>query len=246
MEEIAGMEEMDKALRLLQELSQHIIINGCIMNQVKVLNQYSSNEKILLVGEGDFSFALSLAKFFGTARFIVATTINSEEELHQLYSNAIDNIKAFKGFGGTIFTSIDVKFMHKIGELNGRVYDKIVFNFPEIFDIGKKNRESFSSNKNYKKMIKKFFKSAQHLLDDGGEVHLTFQDNPRHKNWSSHYAQVCSFEELPKVNFCKEDYHGYTHRKGAGAIDESFEWKSSKTWRFKKKKPNMRGAREGV
>ena len=38
---------------------------------------YSSFHKILLVGEGDFSFALCLAKAFGTARNMVATSLDS-------------------------------------------------------------------------------------------------------------------------------------------------------------------------
>lgn len=39
---------------------------------------YSSRHRILLVGEGDFSFALCLAKHFGSARNIVATCLDSQ------------------------------------------------------------------------------------------------------------------------------------------------------------------------
>lgn len=39
---------------------------------------YSSHQKILLVGEGDFSFAACLAKAFGSAASMVATSLDSK------------------------------------------------------------------------------------------------------------------------------------------------------------------------
>lgn len=38
---------------------------------------YSSNHQILLVGEGDFSFSLSLARSFGSASNILASSLDS-------------------------------------------------------------------------------------------------------------------------------------------------------------------------
>lgn len=37
---------------------------------------YSSRQRILLVGEGDFSFSVSLARTFGSARNMVATSLD--------------------------------------------------------------------------------------------------------------------------------------------------------------------------
>lgn len=44
---------------------------------------YSSCHRILLVGEGDFSFSLSLARAFGTAHNLVATSLDSQGRFHQ-------------------------------------------------------------------------------------------------------------------------------------------------------------------
>lgn len=44
----------------------------------KCIKHYSSSQRILLVGEGDFSFSLSLAKAFGSAHNMVATSLDTQ------------------------------------------------------------------------------------------------------------------------------------------------------------------------
>ena len=43
---------------------------------------YSSSQKILFVGEGDFSFSACLARQFGSAVNMVATSLDPEGVLH--------------------------------------------------------------------------------------------------------------------------------------------------------------------
>ncbi|KAK3007288.1 hypothetical protein RJ639_015747 [Escallonia herrerae] len=45
----------------------------------KLESHYSSSHRILLVGEGDFSFSSSLAMSFASASNIVATSLDSYE-----------------------------------------------------------------------------------------------------------------------------------------------------------------------
>lgn len=47
------------------------------VKETKRLRHYSNKQKILLVGEGDFSFSLSLARAFGSATNLTATTLDT-------------------------------------------------------------------------------------------------------------------------------------------------------------------------
>lgn len=48
----------------------------------KRIMHYTSNQKILLVSEGNFSFASCLAKAFGSAKNMVATSLDSRGNNH--------------------------------------------------------------------------------------------------------------------------------------------------------------------
>ncbi|KAM1007776.1 hypothetical protein TB1_004322 [Malus domestica] len=60
------------------------------------IKHYSSSQKILLVGEGDFSFPVCLARTFCSATSMVATSLDSEVTLMMDYSKATSNLNELK------------------------------------------------------------------------------------------------------------------------------------------------------
>ncbi|CAK9145044.1 unnamed protein product [Ilex paraguariensis] len=71
----------------------------------KCIKHYSSSHKILLVGEGDFSFAARLAEAFGPASNMVATSLDLD-------------------------CKVDANTMSHHPLLNVKAFDRIVFNCP--------------------------------------------------------------------------------------------------------------------
>jgi hypothetical protein len=96
---------------------------------------YTGDQKILLLGEGDFSFALSLARRFGSGRNILATSLDSEAFLHAQYAETKGNIAELRRLGALVVHDFDATKLHlhvttSRSENKFCFVDVIVWNFP--------------------------------------------------------------------------------------------------------------------
>ncbi|ONK75936.1 uncharacterized protein A4U43_C03F22130 [Asparagus officinalis] len=106
---------------------------------VKWAKHYSSIHQILIVGDGDFSFSLSLAYAFGSAFNIVATSKDSYVSVLKKYKRAKSNLQCLKELGATILHGVDATKMKYHTELRMQKFDRIVFNFPHAGFKGKED-----------------------------------------------------------------------------------------------------------
>ncbi|XP_010540159.1 PREDICTED: uncharacterized protein At4g26485-like [Tarenaya hassleriana] len=184
----------------------------------KWLQHYSSKQKILLVGEGDFSFSVSLARAFGSAANITATSLDSFEELESNYgTEAKANIEELKALGCTIMHGIDVHFMSHDVNLRPKLHDRIIYNFPHAgFDVIWHEHDSFSIMQ-HQGLVRGFFKNAREIMKEDGEVHVTHKTAYPFNKWDIEaLAEEESLCLVKKVPFCRWDYPGYLNRKGSG------------------------------
>lgn len=98
---------------------------------------FKSTDTILLIGEGNFSFARSLIHPEATTlplplppNNITATAYDSEEECYTKYPEAQDIVTGLKERGVEILFGIDATKLEKVGALKGRRWDRVVWNFP--------------------------------------------------------------------------------------------------------------------
>ncbi|NWU95004.1 FDXA1 protein, partial [Upupa epops] len=140
-------------------------------------------QRVLLVGEGNFSFAAALCGTAGTR--IVATCYESEEEASGR-GGAAENLERLREGGAEVLFSVDCGKLKDYFLPENREFDRIYFNFPHC---GRKagvvkNRE----------LLARFFRSAADVLAEDGEVHValcngqggTPADQPRrewHNSW---------------------------------------------------------------
>ncbi|CAN7018597.1 unnamed protein product [Brassica rapa subsp. trilocularis] len=127
------------------------------VQESKILSQCSRMQKILLVGEGEFSFSLSLAKAFASVAKITAVSLDVRVGLGRQYSNGDANVKELESLGCTVVRGINVHTMTSDYRLSR--YDRIVFNFPHA---GK-----------HKDVVTGFMQSAPEMMNEGGEIHFT-------------------------------------------------------------------------
>ncbi|KAL1195255.1 hypothetical protein V5N11_029167 [Cardamine amara subsp. amara] len=187
----------------------------------KKLKQYTNKQKILLVGEGDFSFSLSLAKAFGSATNITATSLDTREELGRKYSNGKANAEELERFGCNVVHGVNVHSMASDYRLDR--YDRIVFNFPH--------------SGLHQQVVRGFFESAKKMLkDEDGEIHVTHKTNIPFCMWEIEtLAGQKGLRLIGKIEFEQSSFPGYSNKRGAGSnCNDSFPIYNATTFMFKK------------
>ncbi|KAL5206635.1 hypothetical protein ABZP36_034844 [Zizania latifolia] len=190
---------------------------------VKWLKHYSSVQSILTVGDGDFSFSRALATAFGSGENLVATSLDTTEDLRSKYSKAESNITELKRMGATVLHGVNAKTMKDHTDLKGRQFDRIVFNFPHAGFKGKE--DSLLMIDSHKDLVRGFFHNARHLLRSSGEIHVNHKTGRVYDKWDiEHLASESSLIMVKKVGFQIEDYPGYNHKRGDGRwCDQPFD-----------------------
>ncbi|KAE9588235.1 putative S-adenosyl-L-methionine-dependent methyltransferase [Lupinus albus] len=189
----------------------------------KSIIHYRSSDRILLVGEGDFSFSLCLARKFGTAK-----------NMGKNIKNVLANLTELKNLGCTILHQMDVHTMSKHQFLPCNYFDVIVFNFPHAGFI---YREDDSLQiELHKKLVRGFFSSAKDILWLSGVIHITHKTTSPYSEWK--IKELASLEGLffiGEEKFYPHRYPGYTNKRGNGRLcDITFPIGESSTFVFNK------------
>ena len=97
---------------------------------------FKASDRILLIGEGNFSFAVALLQHPPAplehlpAANITATALDTEDECHTKYPDAEQNVRLLREKGAQVLFGVDATRLEKTSALKGRVFDRIVWNFP--------------------------------------------------------------------------------------------------------------------
>ncbi|KAJ2801329.1 hypothetical protein H4R20_003717 [Coemansia guatemalensis] len=127
--------------------------------------RYAKHHTILLIGEGNFSFARSIATRLGSGTNIVATALDSEATVKEKYAaDAESHIKEFKRLGGTVIFGIDGTKLKRYKQLRSKRFSRIVFNFPHTGSGDKDEARNIMLNQ---QLLLDFFSNVRGLLTDG-------------------------------------------------------------------------------
>ncbi|MED6131693.1 hypothetical protein PIB30_012132 [Stylosanthes scabra] len=233
-----GAEEDDTLLQLQQpqpeEEEEDDDDDDDLEEAEKWKKHYSSRQRILLVGEGDFSFSLSLATAFGSAHNLVATSIDSHENIVKKYSNGISNVRELEERGCLVLYGVDAKEMSQHFFLKTQRFDRIVYNFPHVGFLYPEN--SYCQIQLNKRLVKGFLSNAKILIrKEGGEIHVTHKEGDPYSKWDLvKKAEKRGLVLQQVVPFFKDDYPGYDNKRAHGKLcDAPFPIGESSTYKFK-------------
>lgn len=118
---------------------------------------FHATDKVLLVGEGDFSFTRALVRLWkdeaaggngGSSASalmpptnITATAYDSEEDCYAKYPGAKAIVDEVTNSGVRVLFGVDATKLEKVNALNGQKWDKIVWNFPHAGEFTRKRHD---------------------------------------------------------------------------------------------------------
>lgn len=188
----------------------------------KPLIPFKESDKILLVGEGDFSFACSIIKG-GLVKnnTLICTGLDSEEEVKTKYPNtAPENLQwllsqADSGIHVETIFEIDGTKLHNTKPLsdgnNLGTFDTVIFNFPHC---GNSIKDQHRNILQHQKLMVSFFDSAKKMIKKkGGRIVVTLFEGEPYVSWNiKKLAQSKDLKTLISNEFKWEAFPGYSHR----------------------------------
>ncbi|KZV67626.1 hypothetical protein PENSPDRAFT_583684 [Peniophora sp. CONT] len=132
---------------------------------------FMPTDRILLVGEGDFSFAHALVLHPPEAlehlpsSNVVATAYDTEAECYEKYPGASEHVAALREKGATVLFGVDAAKLDKHPFLTkGKRFDRIVWNFPHA---GKGIADQDRNIRANQELLLGFLRSAPDVLTRG-------------------------------------------------------------------------------
>ncbi|KAJ7964659.1 DUF2431 domain-containing protein [Quillaja saponaria] len=202
------------------------------------LQHYTSSQKILLVGEGDFSFSACLARAFDSANNMVATSLHSKDTLYDKHWSCESHLEELERKGCLVLHEVDVYVMDRHPTLKKMKFDVIIFNFPHAGHFSCFTEKDTELIEMHRELLRAFFKSASKMLTDVGEVHVAHRDDYPYYEWKLENlaASTANLILKEKVLFCKKDYPGYHNKRGSDIkCNQTFPLRDCFTFKFTRK-----------
>ena len=177
---------------------------------------YPEGKNLLLVGEGDFSFAAALARLRGHGGGMVATALDTLEQVNKKYPGAKNNLAVCEEQGVVVVHGVDATDLQECEAVSGSAseIDAIIFNFPHT---GCGIRDKARNVARHQQLLRDFFASARELITSEGEIHVSLKKGEPYDSWNlSGMAKDASLVVKTSFPFSADMFPGYAHCRTSG------------------------------
>lgn len=183
--------------------------------------------KCVLVGEGNLSFSLALARDpkSNTAN-LVATTYETERNCSP---QVVSNAEALRHLGARVFHGVDARTLTD-KSLPARA-ELIAFQFPNTG-----TRRSVYTRTDNHILVRRFLSAARTRLNKGGLIAITIVNGPHHLGafYLPEAARWAGCEVLEVLPFFRSAWSGYRHVNTNNAEQSALrQYRSCSTWVFR-------------
>lgn len=155
--------------------------------QVRTTWLYKSTQRILTVGDGNFTFSRALARGLKSGPKLAATSYDTSDELRAAY-DCEDVLTELRDSGARVYHGVDAcELPTTLAQAKSAAsgeddqpelaeeYDRIVFQFPLVRRklTAEEHRKDPNEAIRNRRLLRLFLESSVPLLAPGGEVHIT-------------------------------------------------------------------------
>ncbi|KAI1094518.1 hypothetical protein F5B19DRAFT_37081 [Rostrohypoxylon terebratum] len=182
---------------------------------------FSPDHKILLIGDGDLSFAASLVTHHCCGSVTATVLEKSAEELLAKHPHASGHIAAIEAEDGcAVLYDVDATKMAPFVRRQGReregAMDRVIFNFPHV---GGKSTDVNRQVRYNQELLVGFFRRAAPSLAPGGKIVVTLFEGEPYTLWNIRdLARHSGLQVERSFRFHAAAYPNYHHARTLGVV----------------------------